>query len=1231
MDTEKKLILCRLTIAVLMTILVFHVGGRSPCEAREIHPRDDHHISLVAIINDNVSAVIPSDLETGFENPFPPAEYLRDNPAKEHNDDPGTRTVRVGIYQNPPKIFIDERGLPAGIFVDLLNEIAKKENWTLIYVPCKWSDCLEDLEEYRIDLMPDVAYSPERDEKYDFHETPVVDSWSQVYANASTRVSTLSDLDGRRIAVLKKGIQEGIFEQMMNGFGYTVTFVEAETYEEAFFLAHHGYADAVLSNHFIGDYLYQNYELKKTPVVLNPSSLYFATAQGRNPELLSAIERNLDEWRSQPDSYYYRTLAGWSEKPPEPAVPRYIIWIIVITAGFLVLSAGIILLLRGQVRAKTKHLIEANESIRKSEEKYRLLVENLNDVIFNLDAQGNITYISPVAEGIFDYSIKEVIGKPFSEYIHADDLPGLIISREETTDGVFNPYEFRMIDRGGSIHHVRTSSRPIERNGRHVGMTGVLTDITGEKQAEQALRKSEEMYRTILHTMEDGYFEVDLRGRFTSFNESMREMLGYDPEEIVGLNYRRYMTREIAKKASLTFHEVFRTGVPAKTAGWRLNRKDGTTIEIETSISLKRNNSGDPVGFFGIARDITERKLAEEALKESEELFRNMFHYHAAIKLIIDPDTGSIVDANEAAANFYGWSIERLKQMKIQDINTLSFGEIKQEMGNSRGGERASSEFQHRRADGSTRDVEVFSSKIEARGKELLHSVIHDITDRKRYEEALRESEEKFRNFFETSRDVIYISDVDGIFIDINPAMRDLFGYKQEEIIGQPVQIIYRDPDEYKRFQELITREGFVKDLEIIYRDRDGIDHFCLETATVRRDGSGNIIGYQGFIRDNTERVHMQEQLIQAEKLSSLGGILSGVAHELNNPLTAIIGNAQLLLRQEVTGEIKQKLDTIYTESFRCTKIVGGLLAFAREHKPERIMTDINKIIMEAYTLREYELRVDDVSLKTELDETTGEISIDPYQIQQVLMNLINNAHHALRDKGGGNLMIKSRREGNSVVIECIDDGPGIPDEIKWKIFDPFFTTKETGEGTGLGLSVCYGIVKEHNGSIEVESHPGFGTRFIVSLPISVEGTSESESVSSKSIPKPEGTVTVLVIEDEQSLRRFISDALQAEGYTVTSTESADRAVEILKDEQFDTIISDMKMPGMSGQNFYTYVQKYYPHLAENIIFITGDVLGKETQNFFKITGCQYIEKPFEIDDLMMVLGELLQRKRKIH
>ena len=619
MVSGKRLILSLLIPAFLLATPIFQAGSGRLCEAQEIRPGENSQSHPPAIHRDQLDLLF-SRLETGIRNPEETGPDHPGDPVKDDTADLGDRTVRVGIYQNPPKVFIDENGLPAGIFIDLLNEIARQEKWNLIYVPCEWSDCLEALEEHRIDLMPDVAYSRGRDEKYDFHETPVVDSWSQVYASPSTPMSTLSDLNGRRVAVLKKGIQEEAFEQMMKGFGLEVTLVETKTYEEAFRLAKGGYVDAVLSNYLIGDYLYRSYGLTKTPIVFNPSSLYFATAQGSNRGLLNAVERYLNEWRGRPDSYYYRTLAHWTEKPPEQVVPRYLIWILAVTGGFLVLSAGAIQLLRAQVRAKTNHLVTANKSLRESEEKYRLLVENLNDVIFCLDGEGNIIYLSPVAESIFGYRPKEIVGKPFFDYIHPADLPGLVESRGETLGGLLKPYEFRMIDKDGSIHYVRTSSRPIERDGRPAGMTGVLTDVTTERRAEEALRESEQKQQTILHTIEDGYFEVDLKGSFTSFNGSTRRMLGYDQEEMMGLNYRRYMEKESAEKVFLTFNGVFQTGIPAKTVDWRVTRKDGTTIDLETSISLKRDNSGVPIGFFGIARDVTEKKRMEQQLLQAEKL-----------------------------------------------------------------------------------------------------------------------------------------------------------------------------------------------------------------------------------------------------------------------------------------------------------------------------------------------------------------------------------------------------------------------------------------------------------------------------------------------------------------------------------------------------------------------------------------------------------------------------------
>jgi hypothetical protein len=234
--------------------------------------------------------------------------------------------------------------------------MAAEEGWTLVYVPCQWAECLAALEEGQIDLMPDVAYSPERDEKYDFHRTPVAESWSQVYAPSRAQVNSFNDLDHRQVAVLKDSIQQTAFEQYMRGFGFEVTLIPTESLEEAFKLAANGSVDAAIANHFFGDYYYQSYGLVKTPIVFNAATLYYATAQGHNADLLAAIDRYLGAWRQEPNSAYYTTLSRWTEKVPVYRVPQSVYWVMGITVGLLVVAGGMILLLRGQVRARTRHL-----------------------------------------------------------------------------------------------------------------------------------------------------------------------------------------------------------------------------------------------------------------------------------------------------------------------------------------------------------------------------------------------------------------------------------------------------------------------------------------------------------------------------------------------------------------------------------------------------------------------------------------------------------------------------------------------------------------------------------------------------------------------------------------------------------------------------------------------------------------------------------------------------------
>jgi PAS domain S-box-containing protein len=402
-----------------------------------------------------------------------------------------TRTVRVGIYQNEPKVFIDEKGQPAGIFVDLLHNVAVQEGWSLIYVSCEWEDCLRALEDGQIDLMPDVAYSPERDTIYDFHKTPVLESWSGIYAAPGRSINNLSQLDGKRVSVLSGSIQQSVFEQMMSGFGFAVTIVPTDSWKQAFNLASNGSVDAAIANYFFGDYFYQQYRLVKTTIVFNPTSLYFATAEGRNHDLLNAIDRHLDQWIQQPNSTYYKTLSRWAEIAPAYRVPRYFYWVFGGVSGLLVVAAGMILLLRQQVNVRTKHLERASAELQKSEERYRTLARISPVGIFRTDPNGATTYVNPKWCDIAGLPMEKALGDGWLNVVHPEDREKISSGWQESTElrqASFSDYRFVRPD--GSVVWVMGQAVPeLDTEHQIIGYVGTITDITERVRAETELRR----------------------------------------------------------------------------------------------------------------------------------------------------------------------------------------------------------------------------------------------------------------------------------------------------------------------------------------------------------------------------------------------------------------------------------------------------------------------------------------------------------------------------------------------------------------------------------------------------------------------------------------------------------------------------------------------------------------------------------------------------------------------
>jgi two-component system NtrC family sensor kinase len=362
------------------------------------------------------------------------------------------------------------------------------------------------------------------------------------------------------------------------------------------------------------------------------------------------------------------------------------------------------------------------------------------------------------------------------------------------------------------------------------------------------------------------------------------------------------------------------------------------------------------------------------------------------------------------------------------------------------------------------------------------------------------------------------------------------------------------------------------------------------------------------------------------------------VAHELNNPLTSVSGYAQLTLRDKsLSEETRQDIEQIRTQADRAGRIVQNLLIFAREHTPERSMVTINEVLRSALSLQAYQLRVDNILVETDLDPNLPPTTADPHQLQQVFLNLITNARHAMIDRGiRGTLTLRSRvmpptTEGGErmIEVEVADTGVGIPERNLRKIFNPFFTTKPIGQGTGLGLSICFGIVKEHEGQIWAESQVGVGTRVFVALPVRSQLAAEAEPAvdSAPAIGEPEPSYNVLVVDDEEPVLQLISRLLRDLGHRSLATTSGEVALESLSRESFDLVLTDVRMPGLNGFDLAAAIRRHDPDLGERVIFITGDTISPATRNQLEQSGNPHLAKPFSIDQLEATLQQVLRRR----
>jgi PAS domain S-box-containing protein len=486
-----------------------------------------------------------------------------------------------------------------------------------------------------------------------------------------------------------------------------------------------------------------------------------------------------------------------------------------------------------------------------------------------------------------------------------------------------------------------------------------------------------------------------------------------------------------------------------------------------------------------------------------------------------------------------------------------------------------------------------------------------------------KETSDTLRRVLDASPDMIVATDVDGHVIEFNPGAERLTGRSLLQAMGRHFSEILGSP-------ELASPVDGATPVELTLHPGDGEPVEVSLVSAGLIDPDGRPAGRVWIGRDVTKLRHVEQSLVQAERLSSLGEVVAGVAHELNNPLSGVVGYAELLRTQASDPAQIRDLERIVESAMRCQKIVFKLLSFARKHAPEKKYQSLNDCVAKVLDLKSYHLRSSQIETRLELHPNLPETSFDFHQIDQVILNVLNNAEQAIRSvRRSGTISLRTGVEGDEVYLEVEDDGPGVPDDVRDRVFDPFFTTKDYGQGTGLGLSVSYGIAQEHGGRIELlPRHAGSGTRFRLWLPI-IQGEVE-EQPAAPAAPEwradshPLEGRQILVAEDEPVVLELLARLLTDAGATVTMAQDGEEAWKLLLETDFDLVVTDLCMPNVCGQELYERVASTRPELMRRFVFATGDLVRRETLAFLERLPNRILTKPLEVETVRRVLYQAM-------
>jgi len=910
--------------------------------------------------------------------------------------------------------------------------------------------------------------------------------------------------------------------------------------------------------------------------------------------------------------------------------------------------------------------------LRSSEARKTAILEHALDGIVTMNPEGRITEFNRAAERMFGYERAQVIGKTIAETIvppslrerHRRGLARYLATGESTMIG--KRIEIQGLRADGTEFPVELAIVATQVDGQR-NFTASIRDISERRRAQEEASRTEERFRALVENSTDVIALLSREGTNLYATPSQTRVLGLTPEENRGRSaFEDVHADDIPEARELFARVLANPGLPV-TAEVRVQHKDGSWRVVE-AVGVNRLEDPSVQAIVTNYRDITARKQAENLqaalyrVSEATSVARDMGELYAEIHAIVAklmPAENFYIALYDDAAKVLTFPYfvdavdpkpepkkpgKGLTEYVLRTGEPLlatpeRFAEL-QKAGKVRliGGSSLDWLGVPLQADGRTMGVLVVQTytrdvRYGEREKEVLAFVAQHIAGaiaRKRAEQEIRRHVSLLQSTIESTADGLLVVDGQGNVVAFNQRFAQLWRIppglmeaRESKALLSAVKDQLKAPEQFlEKIRELLSQPQAEAFDVLEFKDGRVFERYSIPQ---RQDGEP--VGRVWSFRDVTERSQGEQALRQTEKLAAMGSLLAGVAHELNNPLSVILGQAELLRRTAGTGPLAQKADQIADAAGRCASIVGNFLALARQRPPERRRVVLNEVIREALDIVSYPLRMDGVDVVLDLDPELPVLMGDPHQLHQVVLNLVTNAQDAMRGNDGPRMMVVSSsfdKRARRVRLEVSDTGPGIPAAVRSRLFEPFFTTKPQGQGTGLGLSLCQGVVENHGGTIEAESEEGKGALFRVELPLELRRDAEPEAAAG---PDQRKGGKILVVDDEVHVAGVLAEMLAVDGHRIDVAQNGALALDRLRQSTYDLVLSDIRMPELDGLGLYQEVRRLHPEMSRRFVFLTGDRLSAETGRFLSTAGAPSLAKPFHLDEVLSVVRRMLQAR----